>query len=148
MPAKIRSKLSKSGPFLRLAYSAPLPQDRRAHGPRTCEFLAAKGLPFVKLRANDQPTWRPESFWHVRSTGAWERDVEIGRKYARLAIAAMKSDQNSALISLIIQDIVRDSIEQAAKTGRRRHTPMALGFLGEVSQVVADSLGVRNSLQT
>jgi hypothetical protein len=144
MSAKVRSKLSKSGPFLRLAYSAPLPMDRSAHKLRSHEFSAAKGLPFVKLRANDQPTWRPESFWHVRPTGRWERDVQIGHKFARQAVAAMRSDQNSALISLIIQDIIAASVEQAAKTGRRRHSPTALGFLAEISKSVAAGLGREN----
>ena len=69
MSAKIRSRLSKSGPFLRLAYSTPLPTNGRAQENHRYEFLAAKGLPFVKLRANDQPSWRPESFWHVRPNG-------------------------------------------------------------------------------
>jgi hypothetical protein len=147
MSAKIRSRLSKSGPFLRLAYSAPLPLDRSAHE-RPYEFLAAKGLPFVKVRANDQPTWRPESFWHVRPTGQWERDFQIGRKYARQAVAAMKSDQNSALIALIIQDIIRDSVEQAAKTGRRRHSPLGLGFLAEIGKTIAVGLSLENGRQT
>jgi hypothetical protein len=118
--------------------------DRRAREHDRSEFVAAKGLPFVKLRANDQPTWRPESFWHVRPSGHWERDVEMGRKYARLAMAAMKADQNSALISLIVQDIISRSIEEAAKTGRRRHSPMALGFLGAISKSVAAGLGLEN----
>ena len=144
MSAKVRSRLSKSGPILRLAYSAPLSTDRRAHDRNRCEFLAAKALPFVKLRANDQPTWRPESFWHVRPSGHWERDVEMGRKYARLAMAAMKADQNRGLVSLIVQDIISRSIEEAAKTGRRRHNPMALGFLGEISKSVATGLGLEN----
>jgi hypothetical protein len=81
--------------------------------------------------------WRPASFWCVRPTGNWERDIQIGRKYARLAIAAMKADRSSDLISLIIQDIIKDSAEQAAKTGRRRHTPTVLGFLAEISQCTA-----------
>jgi hypothetical protein len=70
--------------------------------------------------------------------------MQIGRKYARQAMAAMKSDQNSALISLIVQDIIRDSIEQAAKTGRRRHSPLALGFLAEISESVAVGLSQRS----
>ena len=133
---------------MRLAYSTPLPTNGRAQENHRYEFLAAKGLPFVKLRANDQPSWRPESFWHVRPTGQWERDAQTGRKYARQAIAAMKSDQNGALISLIIQDIIKDSVEQAAKTGRRRHSPLALGFLSEISKSVAAGLGLGDGGQT
>jgi hypothetical protein len=137
MSARIRSRLSKTGPFLRLAYSAPSPAKQAADEARTYEFLAAKALPFVKLRPNDQPMWRPESFWHVRATGNWERDMQTGRKYARQAIAAMKLDRNSTLISLILQDIIKQSLEEAANTGRRRHGPIVLGFLAEVSQSAA-----------
>ena len=86
MAAKIQSRLLKSGSFLRLAYSAPLPQEKSAADIRRYALAAVKALPFVKLRPNDQPMWRPESFWHVRPTGKWERDVQIGRKYARQAI--------------------------------------------------------------
>jgi hypothetical protein len=137
MAAKIQSRLLKSGSFLRLAYSAPLPQEKSAADIRRYALAAVKALPFVKLRPNDQPMWRPESFWHVRPTGKWERDVQIGRKYARQAIAAMKADQSSTLISLIIQDIIKDSLEQAGKTGRRRHSPTVLGFLAEISRSAA-----------
>jgi hypothetical protein len=133
MAGKIWSRPSKSGAFLRLAYSAPPPQEKNGDI-RRYTLPAAKALPFVKLRADDQPMWRPESFWCVRTTGKWEQDIQIGRKYARLAIAAMKADRSSDLISLIIQDIIKDSVEQAAKTGRRRHTPTVLGFLAEISQ--------------
>jgi hypothetical protein len=136
MAGKIRSRPSKSGAFLRLAYSAPPPQEKNGDI-RRYTLPATKALPFVKLRANDQPMWRPASFWCVRPTGNWERDIQIGRKYARLAIAAMKADRSSDLISLIIQDIIKDSAEQAAKTGRRRHTPTVLGFLAEISQCTA-----------
>jgi hypothetical protein len=137
MSAKMQSRLSNSGPFLRLAYSAPPPGERNTASIRQHTLAAAKALPFVKLRANDQPMWRPASFWHIRPTGKWEQDVQTGRKYARQAIAAMKADRNSSLISLIIQDIIKDSVEQAARTGRRRHTPTVLGFLAEISQSAA-----------
>jgi hypothetical protein len=136
MGGRIRSKPSKSGSFLRLAYSAPPPQEKNGDI-RRYTLPAIKALPFVKLRANDQPMWRPESFWCVRPTGNWERDVQIGRKYARQAVAAMKADRSSDLISLIIQDIIKGSVEQAAKTGRRRHTATVLGFLAEISQCTA-----------
>jgi hypothetical protein len=132
MAAKTRRMPSKSAPFLRLAYSAPLPQE--SADIRRYTLPATKALPFVKLKDNDQPMWRPESFWHVRPTGNWERDVQTGRKYARLAIAAMKADRNSNLISLIIQDIIKDSVKQATKTGSRRHGPTVLGFLAEISE--------------
>ena len=136
MAGKIRLSPLKSDSFLRLAYSAPPPQEKN-DDIRRYTLPATKALPFVKLRANDQPMWRPESFWCVRPTGNWERDIQIGRKYARQAIAAMKTDRSTDLISLIIHDIIKDSVEQAAKTGRRRHTATVLGFLAEISQCTA-----------
>ncbi|HEY6256262.1 MAG TPA: hypothetical protein VIY51_10770 [Xanthobacteraceae bacterium] len=95
---------------------------------------AIKALPFVKVRANDQPLWRPESFWNVQPVGKWEVDVKLGRQYAREAIAAMKADHNSELIALIVQDIIKDAIERS-KSGRRR-SPAVLGFLSEISEAI------------
>jgi hypothetical protein len=98
---------------------------------------ATKALPFVKLRAYDQPFWCPESFWHVEATGNRENDLRLGRKYARLAIAAMKADHESNLIALVIQDIIKKAIERTGKRGRGRHSAAALGFLAEVSEAIA-----------
>ena len=134
MVAKTR-KLPASGAFPRLAYSAPSPQETSATRPYT--LCATKALPFVKLRPNDQPLWHPESFWHVQPSGKRERDIRLGRKYAQQAIAAMKADGNGALIALILQDIIKDSVEQAAKTGRKHHTPTVVGFLREISGSMA-----------
>ena len=100
---------------------------------------ATKALPFVKLRANDQPLWRPESFWHVKSTPDKERDRGLGRKYARAAIEAMKADRNNGLIALIVQDIVRVSAVRTGKPGPLRLSPLAQGFLSEIGEVVAKS---------
>jgi hypothetical protein len=101
---------------------------------------ATKALPFVRLRANDQPLWRPESFWHVKPTGKRETDVRLGRKYAREAIAAMKADRNGHLIAHIIQDIIRDAAEHKGKKGRGRHSPIVLGFLVGISEAIASGL--------
>jgi hypothetical protein len=98
---------------------------------------ATKALPFVRLRANDQPLWHPESFWHVKPTGKRETDVRLGRKYAREAIAAMKADHNSHLIAHIIQDIIRDAAERKGKRGRGRYNPVVLGFLIGISEAIA-----------
>ena len=95
---------------------------------------ATKALPFVKLRADDQPWWHPESYWSVRPTGKRGTDVEFGRAYARKAIAAMKADHNKGLISLIVQDIIRDA---AHRSGRGRLSYLALGFLNEISHHLA-----------
>lgn len=134
MPAKSRSRSSRPIPDLRLAYSAPMPDPSMIKEFRRLMMPAIKALPFVKVRANDQPLWRPESFWNVQPVGKWEVDVKLGRQYAREAIAAMKADHNSELIALIVQDIIKDAIERS-KSGRRR-SPAVLGFLSEISEAI------------
>jgi hypothetical protein len=98
---------------------------------------ATKALPFVKLRANDQPLWRPESFWRVKSTGKRATDLRLGRRYAREAIAAMKADHNSQLIAHIIQDIIKDAVEGARKKVRCGYSPIVLCFLAGLSEAIA-----------
>jgi hypothetical protein len=120
-----------------VAYSAPAPDASIGAEIRRFTLPATKALPFVKLRAKDQPMLRPESFWHVRPTGKRERDVQIGRHYAQLAIAAMKADRNSNLISLIVQDIIKDAVDRSAKKGRGLQSPTVLGFLAEISDSLA-----------
>jgi hypothetical protein len=137
MAAKLRSKSSKPGSFLRLAYSAPAPHESTIEGIRRLMLPATKALPFVKLRANDQPMWRPESFWHVRPTGNKERDIQLGREYAREAIAAMKVDHNRHLIALVVQDIIKDAIDRSKSKGLARRSPAVLGFLSEISESLA-----------
>jgi hypothetical protein len=98
---------------------------------------ATKALPFVRLRANDQPLLRPEGYWQVRSTGKRGMDVALGRSYARKAIAAMKADHNAALIALILEDIIHDAAQRGGKNGRGRISHVARGFLDEISQSLA-----------
>jgi len=121
---------------LRLAYSAPKPDSSTIEELRRLTLPATKALPFVKLRANDQPLWRPESYWNVTSTGEKQSDLELGRAYAREAIAAMKADRNSALISLILQDIVNNAVTRGGKNGRGRLSHLVVGFVDEISQAV------------
>jgi len=137
MAAKSRSKSTRPASFLRVAYSAPAPDETIGADVRRFTLPATKALPFVKLRADDQPMLRPESFWHVRPTGKRERDVQIGRQYAREAIAAMKADRNSSLIALIIQDIIKDAVDRTTKKNRSMQTPTVLGFLAEISGSLA-----------
>jgi hypothetical protein len=137
MAAKTRSKTLRPASFLRVAYSAPAPDESINTEIRRFTLPATKALPFVKRRANDQPMLRPESFWHVRPTGKRERDVQIGRQYAREAIAAMMADRNSSLIALIIQDIIKDAVDQMTKKGRGMQSPTVLGFLAEISESLA-----------
>jgi hypothetical protein len=137
MAVKTRSKSVRPDSFLRVAYSAPAPGESIGAEIRRFTLPATKALPFVKLRADDQPMLRPESFWHVRPTGKRQRDVEIGRQYARAAIAAMKADRNSSLIALIIQDIIKDAVERTAKKGGSMQSPTAMGFLAEISASLA-----------
>jgi len=89
----------------------------------------------VKVRANDQPFWAPESFWHVKSTGRRDADIQLGRKYARLTIAAMKADRDQHLVAHVIHDIIKDATKKTGKSGIR--SPISLGFLTELSEVIA-----------
>jgi hypothetical protein len=137
MAVKTRSKPSRPVPFPRLAYSAPMLQEETMADIRRLMLPATKALPFVKLKANDQPLWRPESFWHVQPTGKREADVRLGRKFAYKAIAAMKADRNSQLIAHIIQDIINDAAQRSRKDERGRHRPVVLGFLLGISEAIA-----------
>ena len=49
----------------------------------------------------------------------------------------MKADHESDLIALVIQDIVRDAVERSRKNGRGRSSPAVLGFLAEISELIA-----------
>jgi hypothetical protein len=138
MAAKTRSKALRPAAFLRVAYSAPAPEEAIGAQIRRFTLPATKALPFVKLRPHDQPMLRPESYWHVRPTGKRQRDIQIGRQHARAAIAAMKADRNSNLLALILQDIVKDAAERAAKGGGPQ-SPTVLGFLAEISAALANA---------
>ena len=133
----VRTRSSSRTPFLRLAYSKPASSESVGTEIRRFTLPATKTLPFVKLRANDHPFWRPESFWYVEATGKRENDYRLGRKYARLAIAAMKADHDRHLIAFVIQDIIKTAIEQTGKEGRGKHSSAALGFLAEISEAIA-----------
>jgi hypothetical protein len=122
---------------LRLAYSAPEPDSATIEELRRLTLPATKALPFVKLRTNDQPLWRPECYWNVQSTGKRGLDLALGRAYARRAITAMKTDHNPALIGLIIQDIISDGVKRGGKNGRGRLSHLALGFIDEISRTIA-----------
>jgi hypothetical protein len=147
MAVKTRSKTSRPAPFLRLAYSAPTQQESTLQAPGAHAapatdihhraLPATKALPFVKLRANDQPTWHPESFWRVQPTGKREADIRLGRKFACQAIAAMKADRNNRLIAYIVQDIINDVAQRGRKSERGRYRAIVLGFLIGISEAVA-----------
>ena len=140
MTAKTRSKSLRPAAFLRVAYSAPAAGESIATEIHRFTLPATKALPFVKLRPNDQPMLRPESFWHIRPTGKREQDIQTGRSYAQLAIAAMKADRNAGLIALIIQDIMKAAVDPTAKKGRSLQSPTVLGFLSEISGALAGGL--------
>lgn len=137
MAAKLRSKSSGKMPSLRLAYSAPARDNSTIEELRRLTLPATKALPFVKLRANDQPTWRPESYWNVKPTGKRDAHVRLGRQYAREAIVAMKADRNYHLIASIVQDIISDAAAPTGKAKRGKHSAVALGFLLEISEAMA-----------
>ena len=137
MTIKSRTKSSRPAPFLRLAYSAPMLQESTMSDIHRLMLPETKALPFVKLKADDQPLWRPESFWYVQPTGKREADVRLGRKFACKAIAAMKADRNSHLIAHIVQDIINDAAQRSRKDERGRHRPIVLGFLLGISEALA-----------
>ncbi len=139
MAVKSRSKATLPASFLRLAYSAPKQEDSIGAQVRRFTLPATKALPFVKLRAKDQPLLRPESYWHVRSTGKTLRDKELGRQYARAAIAAMKADHDSSLVALILQDIIADAVTRSMRKGGSMRSAIAMGFLSEISLALADA---------
>jgi hypothetical protein len=122
---------------LRLAYAAPAPEvdPSMIADLRRLTMPATKALPFVKLRPNDQLLWRPERYWNVDAPGKKDKNIELGRSYARAAITAMKADHNSQLIALIVQDIITDAIERTQK--RKGRNQAAMGFLKEISEAIA-----------
>ncbi|HEY7297667.1 MAG TPA: hypothetical protein VH684_07000 [Xanthobacteraceae bacterium] len=133
----LRSKGSRQTAPLRLAYSAPEIDTATVEELRRLTLPATKALPFVKLRVNDQPLWRPESYWHVKSTGNRGMDVELGRSYARKAIAAMKADRNEALIALVVQDMIHGVVGRGSGKRRGPLGRVAAAFLKEISRSLA-----------
>ena len=120
---------------LRLAYSAPTIDPSTVEELRRYTMPATKALAFVKLRPNDQPLWLPERYWSVAPRKSRKAAVELGRRYARDAIAAMKADRDPQLVALIMQDIVADAIERSRE--RKGRSQVALGFLQQISEAIA-----------
>jgi hypothetical protein len=137
MAVKLHSKSPRPTASLRLAYSAPAPEVTGIEDFRRYTLPATKSLAFVKLRAHDQPMWRPASYWHITSTGKREMDLRLGRKYARAAIAAMKADRNSHLVAHVVQDMFRDAGNGASNKGRNSSSAVMRGFLAEISESLA-----------
>jgi hypothetical protein len=142
MAVKTRSKATAqvaTAPvsFPRLAYSAPSPEELIGAQVRRFTLPATKSLPFVRLRANDQPLTRPESYWHVRPSGKTRHDREVGRQYARAAIAAMKTDQDSSLVAHILQDVIADAVARSGRKAGNRRNAVTHGFLSELSLALA-----------
>jgi hypothetical protein len=134
MTAKSRRKPPLPASHLRLAYAAPVADPAMIADLRRLTMPATKALAFVKLRPNDQPLWHPECYWNVQPLGRRRKDVELGRRYARAAIAAMKADHNPQLLTFIFQDIIADAIERARS--RKGRSATALGFLLEISEAI------------
>jgi hypothetical protein len=137
MAVELRSKSSRRVAFPRLAYSAPTLSEATFRDIMRLTRPATKALPFVRLRANDQPLWRPECYWCVEPSGNRKADFALGRRYARAALAAMKADDSSHLIADIVQDIIREEIARGGKAGRGACSPAARGFLAEISETIA-----------
>lgn len=135
MPSKSRRKPALPAAHLRLAYSAPMLNRSTIEELHRLTMPATKALAFVKLRPNDQPLWRPVRYWNVGSPGNRRAAIALGRRHARHAIAAMKGDRNPQLIALILQDIIADAVERVQS--RKGRSQVALGFLQEISEVIA-----------
>jgi hypothetical protein len=116
---------------------APAPDESIVTELRRLTLPATKALPFVKVRANDQLLWHPESFWYVEPTENRAKDIQLGRKYARLAIAAMKADHHNRLIALVIQDMIKDAIERSARNDGVSRGLAVRGFFAEISEIIA-----------
>jgi hypothetical protein len=71
----------------------------------------------------------------IRSCRGIPRDSVFSEN--ALAVAAMKADRDIHLMALIIQDIIKDAIERTGGKRRGRRSPAALGFLAEISEVIA-----------
>ena len=135
MPTKSRRTPALPAAHLRLAYSAPTVDPATVEELRRYTMPATKALAFVKLRPHDQPLWRPERYWSVAPRKSRKAAVELGRRYARDAIAAMKADRDPQLVALIMQDIVADAIERSRE--RKGRSQVALGFLQQISEAIA-----------
>ena len=77
---------------------------------RNCLLWFAWGCSFISCEH------RPECYWNIRPSGKERFDLELGPTYVRKAVAAMKADRNTALIGLIIQDMIHDAV--ANRCGR------------------------------
>jgi hypothetical protein len=134
---KTLSKSLPQTPYLRLAYSAPVSDGSTIRELHRLTMPATKALPFVKSAGGDNPLSRPESYWNVEPIGTRRIGVQLGRQYAREAIAAMEADRNGDLIALILQDMIKDAVARSRKKGRASHGAIALGFLAEISETIA-----------
>jgi len=81
--------------------------------------------------------WRPESYWHVKSTGKREMDVRLGRRYARQAVSAIKADHNTQLIVLIVQDMIQNARKRRDTKGHSLDNAVLRGFLTEIGEIIA-----------
>ena len=64
-------------------------------------------------------------------------DLRLGRKYARQAVAAMKSDHNTQLIAHVVQDMMRDASKRTNKKGHDLSSSIVRGFLAEIGVILA-----------
>ncbi len=49
----------------------------------------------------------------------------------------MKADHDRQLVALVIQDIIKDAIKKTGKKSSGIRSPISLGFLAEISEVIA-----------
>jgi hypothetical protein len=99
---------------------------------RSVFFPTVKTLPFVKLKKDDEPSWRPERYWCVEPQGRWLAQRKLGASYARDLLAAMRADGcRSSVLAHVLQDLIRDCRERDKEEG-----PLVIGFLHELARIL------------
>jgi hypothetical protein len=99
---------------------------------------AIKALPFVELRKDDQPMWRPESYWQVSQMRNREQDQARGERYATEAVAAMRSDGRNVLHSVfrdMIDAGVKREIEARKEKRSAKRDSVMFGFLHQLAKM-------------
>jgi hypothetical protein len=106
---------------------------------------AIKALPFVGLKKDAEPRWRPESYWRVTQSTSKDQDEVRGQHYAIAAVAAMRADGCNVLPD-IFRDMIDASVKReldAIKNKRRypkRDTVMR-GFLDQLAKMFDPRVG-------
>lgn len=98
---------------------------------RTVFFPTVMALPFIKLKKDHQPGWRPESFWSIEPSGRYSAQRKLGQSYARDLVAAMRADRCApSVLGSVLLDVIRDCHE------RGEESALVVGFLHELARIL------------